>query len=192
MRKAEVKRDTSETEISVTFDPDGSGTVSSDTGIPFLDHMMNAMGKHGGFDLDIKAKGDLEIDCHHTMEDIGIVLGLAVRKSAGDKRGIKRFAHTAVPMDEAIAHVTLDFGGRFYLVMKGEFSGRDISAIPPDMFEHFFYSLCSNAGITAHIAFEGKNDHHICEAIFKAFGVALGDSVRIVEGRGIPSTKGLL
>jgi imidazoleglycerol-phosphate dehydratase len=144
------------------------------------------------FDLAIKAKGDLEVDCHHTVEDIGIVLGQAIAGAIGDGKGIARFSHTAVPMDESVAYVTLDCGGRAYLVMNGDLGEYPVSGIPGDLLEHFFHSLCSNAKITAHISFEGKNAHHKCEAVFKAFGVALRSATRIDPDRGIPSTKGLI
>ena len=130
--------------------------------------MLNAMARHGGFDLTCTAKGDLGVDCHHTIEDIGIVLGDAVKQVMGDGKGIKRFSHAIIPMDESIATVVLDCGGRGYLIFTGVFGSRTINTIPADIFEHFFYSLCNRAGITAHIAFTGKNDHHQCEAVFKA------------------------
>jgi imidazoleglycerol-phosphate dehydratase len=190
MRVGEVDRKTKETSIQVKINLDGSGIVNADTKIPFFDHMLNAFGKHGGFDLDVVADGDLEVDFHHTIEDIGIVLGLAIEKALGDKTGIERFAYTAVPMDEAIAHAALDISGRPYLVMKGEFSEGGGLSFPSDLIEHFFYSLCTNAKITLHLTFEGRNDHHMCEALFKAFGIALKSAVRIDPKKGIPSTKG--
>ncbi len=189
MRVGEVVRKTKETSIQVKINLDGSGIVNADTKIPFFDHMLNAFGKHGGFDLDISADGDLDVDCHHTIEDIGIVIGLAIDKALGDKMGIERFAYTAVPMDEAIAYASLDIGGRPYLVMNGEFSDCGLP-FPSDLIEHFFYSLCTNARITLHLNFEGRNDHHMCEALFKAFGIALKSAVRIDPKKGIPSTKG--
>lgn len=190
MRCSEKSRKTKETDIFVKMDLDGKGNVEADTGIPFLDHMLDAFGRHGMFDLVVKAEGDLEIDCHHTMEDIGIVLGQVIGEAIGDGRGLTRFSHTGVPMDESIAYVTLDCGGRGYLVMTGSFGEAPVSGIPGDLFEHFFYSLCSNAKITAHITFEGRNAHHKCEAVFKAFGVALRAATRIDPDKGIPSTKG--
>lgn len=130
---------------------------------------------------------------HHTIEDTGIVLGSAIREAVGDGRGIRRFAHAIIPMDESRATAALDVGGRGYLVMEGAFTGIVTGGIPNDLFEHFFYSLCINAGITAHVIFSGVNDHHKCEAVFKAFGVALGESVALVPGRDdVPSTKGTL
>jgi len=191
MRTVEISRKTKETTINITLDPDGSGTVSVESGIPFFDHMLGAMAKHGGFDLACVAKGDLVVDCHHTIEDIGIVLGDAVKQVIGEGKGIRRFGHAIIPMDESIAQVALDCGGRGYLVYKATFGNRTLGTIPVDIFEHFFYSVCTRAGITAHITFSGKNDHHQCEAAFKAFGVALGDALSIsAKNKGIPSTKG--
>lgn len=192
MRLFESSRKTKETEIFVAIDLDGKGEVKADTGIPFFDHMLDAFGRHGMFDLVVEAKGDLRIDCHHTVEDIGIVLGSVIAGAMDDKTGLVRFSHTGVPMDEAVAYVTLDCGGRPYLVMKGVFGNFFVPNLPEDLIEHFFYSLCSNAKITAHITFEGRNDHHKCEAIFKAFGVALHAATRIDPEKGIPSTKGTL
>ena len=191
MRKVTVKRETKETNISITLNPDGSGKISVDSGVPFFDHMLTAMAKHGGFDFTCTANGDLSVDCHHTVEDIGIVLGDAVKQVMGDGKGIRRFAHTLIPMDESLATVALDCGGRGYLVFTGGFGNRTIGTIPVDIFEHFFYSLCTRAGITAHIVFSGKNDHHKCEAVFKAFGIALGQALSISgDTKMIRSTKG--
>ena len=176
MRSVEKTRETKETKIRVVFDPDTPGTIEISTGVAFMDHMLNAFARHGGFSLTVEAKGDLEIDWHHTIEDIGIVLGTAVKESVGDGRGIRRFAHAVIPMDESRATAALDISGRGYLVMEGAFTGISTGGIPNDVFEHFFYSLCINAGITAHIIFSGVNDHHICVASFKEFGIALGDA----------------
>ena len=192
-RRAEVSRTTKETAIDLMFDPDVSGDVLIDTGLAFLDHMLNAFARHGGFSLKVSAKGDLAVDAHHTVEDIGIVLGTAIRQSVGEGRGIKRFSHAIIPMDESRATVAIDVSGRGYLVMDGAFTGIVTGGIPNDLFEHFFYSLCVNAGITAHVIFSGVNDHHKCEAVFKSFGVALGESLGLVPGRSdVPSTKGTL
>ena len=191
MRKVTVKRETKETNITITLNPDGTGKVSVDSGVPFLDHMLTAMAKHGSFDFSCTAKGDLGVDCHHTVEDIGIVLGDAVKQSMGDGKGMQRFAHAIIPMDESLATVALDCGGRGYLVFTGGFGNRTIGTIPVDIFEHFFYSLCTRAGITAHIDFSGKNDHHLCEAVFKAFGIALGQALSIRgDTKMIRSSKG--
>src|SRR5512139_1923674 len=191
MRKVTVKRETKETNITITLNVDGTGKVSVDSGIPFLDHMLTAMAKHGGFDFTCTAKGDLGVDCHHTVEDIGIVLGDAVKQAIGKGQGMQRFAHAVIPMDESLATVALDCGGRGYLVFTGGFGNRSIGTIPVDIFEHFFYSLCTRAGITAHIMFSGKNDHHQCEAVFKAFGIALGQALALNgDTKMIRSTKG--
>jgi len=192
MRRFKKSRKTKETDINISIDLDGKGNVVAETGIPFLDHMLDAFGRHGMFDLTVKAKGDLEVDCHHTIEDIGIVLGQAIAGAVGNGKGIARFSHMAVPMDESIAYVTLDCGGRAYLVMDGTLGDYPVSGIPGDLLEHFFYSLCSNANITAHISFEGKNAHHKCEAVFKAFGIALRMATRVDPEKGIPSTKGVI
>ena len=153
--------------------------------------MLTAMARHGGFDLTCTAKGDLHVDCHHTVEDIGIVLGDAVKQVIGDGAGIGRFSHAIIPMDESLAQVALDCGGRGYLVWSGSFGNKVIGTVPSDIFEHFFYSLCTRAGITAHITFSGKNDHHQCEAAFKAFGIALGEALFMTgDKKAIRSTKG--
>jgi imidazoleglycerol-phosphate dehydratase len=191
MRNVTVKRETKETNITIKMNPDGAGKVSVDSGLPFFDHMLMAMAKHGGFDLTCSAKGDLGVDCHHTIEDIGIVLGDAVKQVIGDGKGIQRFAHAIIPMDESIATAVIDCGGRGYLVFTGSFGNRTIGDIPADIFEHFFYSLCNRAGITVHVAFSGKNDHHQCEALFKAFGIALGQALSMSgDKKTVRSTKG--
>ena len=190
MRTVEVKRETKETKIVLKLNADGSGKTAVDTGVPFFDHMLTAMARHGGFDLSCIAKGDLQVDCHHTIEDIGIVLGDAIKQLVGEGAGIRRFSHATIPMDESIATVVLDCGGRGYLVFTGTFGNKAVGTIPSEIFEHFFYSLCNRAGITAHIAFSGKNDHHQCEAVFKAFGIALGEALSLTGKKGVPSTKG--
>jgi imidazoleglycerol phosphate dehydratase HisB len=191
MRVVEVRRVTKETKIEIRIDPDGKGDVNVESGVPFFDHMLTAMAKHGGFDFTCVAHGDLHVDCHHTIEDIGIVVGDAIKQVIGEGRGIRRFAHTIIPMDESIAQVALDCGGRGYLVFTGSFGSKTIGTIPADIFEHFFYSLCTHAGITAHLTFSGKNDHHQCEAVFKAFGIALGQALAMSgDVKSVRSTKG--
>lgn len=193
MREREVRRKTAETEITVRLDLDGKGRFKGDTPFPFLNHMLSAMAKHGQIDLEVKAAGDTEVDCHHVVEDIGIVMGRALGEAMGEGKGMRRFAHAIVPMDEALATVAVDCGGRGYLVFRCEFSMVPLGGIPGGMFEHFFYSLCTNAGITAHISCNGRNDHHMCEAIFKAFGIALSAATRIEpERQDVPSTKGTI
>jgi len=190
MRKVQRDRKTNETNIRMMLDLDGNGRTVVKTGIPFFDHMLHAMAKHGGFDLSCRVAGDLDVDCHHTVEDTGIVLGECIRTAIGDGAGICRFSHAVVPMDESIATVALDCGGRGYLVYSGSFMGSSVGGIQSDIFEHFFHTLCMNAGITAHIGFSGRNDHHQCEAVFKAFGIALSQAVAMSGRKGIPSTKG--
>jgi imidazoleglycerol phosphate dehydratase HisB len=186
----ELNRSTKETEIVVKLIIDGMGNGTIKTGIPFFDHMLHTMAKHGGFDLDCRVTGDLLVDCHHTIEDTGIVLGDAIKEAIGDGKGLRRFAYAIIPMDESIAQVALDCGGRGYLVFRGEFNGASVGGIQSDIFEHFFYTLCTKAGITAHITFSGRNDHHQCEAVFKAFGIALSQALAPSGKRGVPSTKG--
>lgn len=191
MRRATASRETRETRINATLSLDGSGDCRIKTGIPFFDHMLHAMARHGRYDLSLEAQGDLEVDTHHTIEDTGILLGTLIREAVGDGRGIARFGHAIVPMDEALATVALDCSGRGYLVFSGTFIGKLVGGVETDIFEHFFMSLCNRAGITVHITFSGRNDHHQCEAIFKAFGISLSDAVRVV-GDEIPSTKGTI
>jgi imidazoleglycerol phosphate dehydratase HisB len=193
MREGTIKRETKETSVQVRVNLKGSGSCSIQTGVPFFDHMLTSMGKHGGLDIAIIAHGEPEGDHHHLIEDVGIVLGTAIKKAYGEGEGLQRFAHAIVPMDEACARVAMDVGGRGYLVFQGSFGGPLVGGIPRDVIEHFFYSLCINAGVTAHIAFTGTNDHHQCEAVFKAFGIALGDAVtENPRKKGVPSTKGVL
>jgi imidazoleglycerol-phosphate dehydratase len=192
MRKVQLERKTKETDIRLTLNIDGSGKITIKTGIPFFDHMLHAMAKHGAFDLNCTVAGDLGVDCHHTVEDTGIVLGDAIRRAIAEGRGIRRFAHAIIPMDESLAQVALDCSGRGYLVYDGEFNGASVGGIQSDIFEHFFHSLCMNAGITAHITFTGRNDHHQCEAVFKAFGIALTEALTLSGRKSVPSTKGRL
>jgi imidazoleglycerol phosphate dehydratase HisB len=193
MRTAEVTRKTKETDITVRLTLEGTGQAEVATGIPFFDHMLSAMARHGGFDLFLQTRGDLTVDSHHTVEDTAIVLGQAIREAVGEGRGIRRFSHALVPMDESLATVAMDLSGRGYLVYQGSFSKKTIGSIEDENFEHFFHSLCSKAGLNVHILFHGRNDHHQVEALFKAFGIALGDAVTVHEGRtDIPSTKGIL
>lgn len=191
MRESKVSRKTNETDIEVKIDLDGSGISDIDTGIAFFDHMLNSFSKHGSFDLTIKALGDLTVDDHHTVEDVGITLGKVIEKALGEKKGIERFADARVPMDEAIAMVAVDISGRSYLAFNAAFSNPDIGGFNSQNVRHFFDSLIKNAGINAHLEVTGENDHHKAEALFKAFGIALKKAVKIT-GSGIPSTKGKL
>ena len=195
MRKAKVQRNTKETKISATVNLDGIGRSKIETGIGFLDHMVEQISRHGLIDLDLKAKGDLHIDDHHTIEDIGISLGEALNKAVGDKKGIKRYGHSYVPLDEALSRVVLDLSGRPGLHMKVDFVKEEVGGIDVNMFEHFFQSLCNHAFLTLHIEnFSGENTHHQIETIFKAFGRALRMALEIDSKQEdvIPSTKGAL
>ena len=195
MRTAKVDRKTKETDINVTINLDGEGKYTIDTSIPFLDHMLSLMCKHGLFDLKIKAKGDIDVDYHHTVEDIGIVLGKAIKQALVDMKGISRFGQASVPMDEALSTVTLDISGRPYLVYKVEFPKKSkIKNFDPDLIEDFLQAFTSNSSITLHVeSLYGRNTHHIIEAIFKALGRALKQAVKIDPRiKGIPSTKKVL
>lgn len=191
MRSSTLSRKTNETDIEIKINLEGSGNANIDTGIAFLDHMLNSFAKHGSFDLSIKARGDLSVDDHHTVEDVGITLGNALQKALGDKKGIERFADARIPMDEALAVAAVDLSGRSFLVFDAEFSSTKIGSFNPQNTRHFFESLTGNAGINAHLSVIGENDHHMIEALFKAFAIALKRAVR-VSGSGIPSTKGVL
>jgi imidazoleglycerol-phosphate dehydratase len=195
MRTAKIERKTKETDIKIELNLDGVGKYSINTAIPFLDHMLSLMSKHGLFDLKAKAKGDIDIDDHHTVEDVGITLGKAVRQALGDMKGITRYGQAAVPMDEALAEVRLDISGRPYLVYKVEFPKRSkIKDFDPDLIEDFLQAFASNSGITLHVqSHYGRNTHHIIEAIFKALGRALRQAVTIdPRVKGVPSTKKVL
>ena len=191
MRGSKLTRKTNETDIELKITIDGSGNTDIDTGIAFFDHMLNSFARHGSFDLTVKATGDLSVDDHHTIEDVGITLGSALNKALGDKKGIERFGEARIPMDEALASVAVDISGRSFLVFDAAFSETKIGGFSPQNTKHFFESLSSNAGINAHMDVTGDNDHHKIEALFKAFGVALKRAVRI-SGSDVPSTKGVL
>ena len=193
-RTAELTRKTGETNIRVALNLDGNGTSKVNTGIGFLDHMLILFARHGFFDLEANAIGDLQVDSHHTVEDVGIVLGNAIKEALGDKAGIKRYGNARVPMDEALAQVDLDISGRAFLVFNANFVSERLGDIQCQMFEEFFRAVAFNAGITLHIQVPyGNNDHHIAEAIFKAFAKAL-DMATGFDSRvqGVLSTKGSL
>ncbi|CAB4718947.1 unannotated protein [freshwater metagenome] len=191
-RKAQCKRSTKETKIEVVLNIDGRGEASASTGIPFFDHMLEQLGKHARFDLSVKAEGDLEVDLHHTVEDVGIAIGEVLKESLGDKTGVCRFASAIVPLDEARVEVALDLSGRPFLVYEVDPIAEWIGTFDPQLCEEFWRALVVAAGITLHIRNEaGKNGHHIIEASFKAVAVALRDAVRI-DGKAVPSTKGKL
>src|SRR6266508_1271597 len=191
-RRSHQHRETKETTVDLVLDVDGGGQASASTGIPFFDHMLEQLGKHGGFDLKIEAQGDLEIDLHHTIEDVGIVLGTALSEALGDKAGVRRFASALVPLDEALVQVALDLSGRPFLVYEVDPVSEWIGTFDPQLTEEFWRAFAFAAGITLHMrSLSGKNGHHIIEASFKGVARALRDAVK-VEGTGVPSTKGAL
>ncbi|MCU1380695.1 MAG: hisB [Acidimicrobiales bacterium] len=194
-RSASRQRTTKETSIDLTIDLDGTGMIDVSTGLPFFDHMLDQIGRHGGFDLDLRAMGDLHVDAHHTVEDVGIALGEAFGEALGDKAGIRRFASGLYPLDEALVEVALDLSGRPFTVYEvpfGEVLPLGDPPFNPEMAEHFWQSFATAAGITLHVRLKaGKNTHHIVEASFKGVARCLRDAVR-VEGAGVPSTKGVL
>ncbi|MBA3060891.1 MAG: imidazoleglycerol-phosphate dehydratase HisB [Nitrospirae bacterium] len=195
MRKAMLKRKTKETNISLDLNLDGRGSYSINTSIPFLDHMLSLMCRHGLFDIKLKAKGDIDIDDHHTVEDIGIVLGKALKQAVGDMKGIARYGQASVPMDEALASVSLDISGRPYFVYKVEFPKKSkLKDFDPDLIEDFLQAFVSSSSITLHITvLYGRNIHHIIEAIFKGLGRALREAVSVNRKiKSIPTTKGLI
>jgi imidazoleglycerol-phosphate dehydratase len=191
-RSSEQRRTTKETTIELSLVVDGGGSASASTGIPFFDHMLEQLGKHGGFDLRIVASGDLDVDLHHTVEDVGIVLGTALKEALGDKAGVRRFASSLVPLDEALVQVALDLSGRPFLVYEVDPVVEWIGTFDPQLAEEFWRALAFAAGVTLHIrSLSGRNGHHVIEASFKGVARALRDAVR-VEGSGVPSTKGTL
>jgi len=195
MRKAEIQRDTRETQIRVAIDLDGRGEAKLDSGIPFLDHMLDQLARHGGLDLEVKAKGDLAIDAHHTVEDIGITLGMAAAKALGDKKGIRRYGHAYVPLDEALSRAVVDFSGRPGLEWHVSFTRARVGEFDVDLAHEFFQGFVNHAQATVHIDnLRGDNAHHQCETIFKAFARAMRMAVE-PDARAagvVPSTKGSL
>ncbi|WP_135364863.1 imidazoleglycerol-phosphate dehydratase HisB [Halosimplex halophilum] len=192
-RTAAVTRETAETAIEVTLDVDGDGDATVDTGIGFFDHMLESFATHGLFDLTVQCDGDLEIDDHHTVEDVAITLGEAFSEALGDKRGIRRFADRKVPLDEAVASVVVDVSGRPYFAFDGAFSQGEVGGMTSHMAQHFCRSLATNAGLTLHAGVDGENAHHEVEALFKGLARALDDATRIDERRtDVASTKGEL
>lgn len=194
-RTASIERNTLETQIAVTVDLDGTGAAALNTGIPFLEHMLDQVARHGLIDLNIEANGDLHIDGHHTVEDIGITLGQAVNKALGDKRGINRYGHAYVPLDEALSRVVIDFSGRPGIEFNVDFPGGAIGNFETELFFEFFQGFINHAGATLHIDnLRGRNSHHIAETIFKAFGRAIRMAMEadVRMGEQLPSTKGAL
>ena len=193
-RTASISRTTSETDIAVTLNLDGSGRSDIDTGIGFCDHMLRSFAKHGFFDLTVQVKGDLEVDCHHTIEDTGIVLGEAIKKAVGDKKGIRRYGSFALPMDETLVLTALDLSGRPYLCFDADFTVDRVGEFDTEMVREFFYAISYSCGMNLHIRqLAGQNNHHIIEAIFKSFAKALDEATgydpRIKD---VLSTKGTL
>jgi imidazoleglycerol-phosphate dehydratase len=193
-RKAEVRRKTKETEIALRLNLDGFGKHSIATGIPFFDHMLSLLAYHSSIDLSLKAKGDIGVDAHHTVEDVGICLGDAVRKALGEAKGIQRYGMAMIPMDETLVSVALDFSMRPCLVFQMKLRRSKIGTFDPELVEEFFKALCNHARITLHInLLYGRNSHHMVEAVFKGFGRALREAVSLDERASqIPSTKGVL
>ena len=191
-RMSEQHRTTKETTVDLVLDVDGGGVASATTGIPFFDHMLEQLGKHGGFDLRIEATGDLDVDLHHTVEDVGIVLGTALKEALGDKAGVRRFASSLVPLDEALVQVAIDLSGRPFLVYEVDPVSEWIGTFDPQLAEEFWRAFAFGAGITLHVrSVSGRNGHHVIEASFKGVARALRDAVKI-EGTSVPSTKGTL
>jgi imidazoleglycerol-phosphate dehydratase len=192
-RATELRRETKETTIVLSLNVDGSGVTQVSTGIAFFDHMLEQLGKHAGFDLTIEAKGDLDVDLHHTVEDVGIVLGNALREALGDKRGVRRFANSLVPLDEALVEVALDLSGRPFLVYSVDPISEWIGTFDPQLAEEFWKGFVDGARVTLHLrSISGKNGHHVIEASFKGVARALRDAVTLEGGDTVPSTKGTL
>jgi imidazoleglycerol-phosphate dehydratase len=192
-RTGTVVRDTKETAIRVEVDLDGSGKVDVSTGIPFFDHMLDQLGRHGRLDLTVQADGDLQIDEHHTVEDVGIALGQALAEAWGDRAGVERFGDAQVPIDEALTRVAIDLSGRPYLVWDVDVPIQLIGTFETSLVKHFWESVVANSRITLHVHnVSGDNTHHVFESVFKACAVALRRAVVRVEGGGVPSTKGVL
>ncbi len=193
-RRAKVARRTRETNIALNLNLDGSGRVRAATGIGFLDHMLEALAKHARFDLEVRCRGDLHVDAHHTVEDVGIALGQALRESLGDKRGIVRFGHAYVPLDEALSRCVIDISGRPYLHFGVTFKARQLGAMPTELFEDFFWALADHARISIHLeTIRGRNAHHVAETLFKSTARALAMAVALdPRVKGVPSTKGTL
>lgn len=193
-RNSQIERNTTETQIKLNFALDGTGTYKISSGVRFFDHMLELFTRHGRFDLSVECVGDVDVDAHHSVEDIGICLGLALKEAMGDKKGILRYATAFTPMDEALSRVSLDISNRSYLVFDSTFTNDRVGDLPTELVEEFFRAVALNAGLTLHIAVEyGKNNHHMIEAIFKGFGRALREATRIdATMEGVMSTKGQL
>lgn len=193
-RTARVTRKTKETQVTINLNLDGTGEAQFDTGVPFLEHMLDQVARHGVMDMEVTARGDLHIDDHHTVEDIGITLGQAIAQALGDKRGISRYGHSCVPLDEALSRVVIDFSGRPLLVSHVDYPDRNIGGFSTSLIHEFFQGFCNHALTTLHIDnLRGENSHHIAETVYKAFGRALRSAIapdsRVAD---VPSTKGVL
>lgn len=193
-RSSSLSRRTNETDITLSLGVDGSGDVSLETDVPFLNHMLDLFAKHGQFDLKVDARGDVDIDDHHTVEDIGICLGQALREALGDKAGIKRYASVFVPMDEALAQVVIDISNRPHFELRGEFPAATVGSFTVELVHEFLWKFALEARVTLHVIVHyGRNTHHMIEAVFKAFGRALDEATSIdPRVKGVPSTKGVL
>ncbi len=193
-RKATIQRDTLETKIKMNINLDGVGKSQISSKIGFFDHMLTNMSKHGFFDIDINAEGDIEVDCHHTIEDVGIVIGQGINQALGDKVGIKRYGHSIIPMEEALILCSLDISGRPYFCFDGNFTVPIVGDMQTEMVEEFFRAISINCGLNLHIKIlEGKNNHHMIEGIFKAFAKALDEATTIDPRiKGVLSTKGMI
>ncbi|MFS0555894.1 imidazoleglycerol-phosphate dehydratase HisB [Brevibacillus sp. 179-C9.3 HS] len=193
-RVAQIERNTNETQIALSFGVDGAGESKQNSGVPFLDHMLDLFTRHGHFDLTVKAKGDIEIDYHHTVEDIGICLGHALREALGDKKGIKRYGNAFVPMDDALAQVVIDISNRPHLEYRATYPTNMVGQFPTELVHEFLWKLALEARINLHVILHyGHNTHHMIEAIFKALGRALDEATTIdPRVKGVPSTKGVL
>jgi len=192
-RTATVQRKTGETDVQVVLDLDGTGTTAIRTGVPFFDHMLDQLGRHGRMGLQVRAEGDLEVDAHHTVEDTGIALGQALAQALGDKAGVERFGDATVPIDEALVRVAIDLSGRPYLIYEAGTPVALIGTYETSLTRHFFEALVANARITLHVEkISGDNSHHIQEAVFKAVAVALRRAVAVTGAPHVPSTKGVL
>ena len=193
-REAQIERTTGETSVQIKLNLDGKGSFEGTTGIGFFDHMLHLLARHSLFDLTVEASGDLHVDAHHTVEDTGICLGMALQKAIGDKEGITRYGSAIIPMDEALALAAVDLSGRFYLAYDVDVNCQNVGEMPVELVPEFFRALVNNAGITLHLRLlSGENTHHIIEAVFKAFARAVREAVTLnLRESGVPSTKGQL
>ena len=192
-RAAESRRDTKETSVEIRLTLDGDGKAEIATGIGFLDHMLELLTHHGGLDLSVRAQGDLQVDFHHTVEDVGLVLGDCLERALGDKAGVNRFGLSYVPLDEALSRAVVDLSGRPYLDWRVRFTSDRVGDFPTELFQDFFRAVSDRSKVTMHLeTLHGENNHHIIETVFKAFARALRDAVRLTGGGSVPSTKGTL